>query len=814
MLKRLPVLLISLFTAAGGSLAEEAPCPPEKLASAIDAFQSGYQTGPFSATAWRQLSGLGNPQLGDISGGFGHDWQESKNWKELVGKLAPGNQKLAEPAYDCRLGYPLAVLKSRIAALGEKSPYITEWLKAQAVVFGACADTRGGEVNLPEPSEPKPEWADLQRADRAYQQASIAFYRDRPKAIEQFRAIAAGNSPHRAYARYNIANLLAADRKFDEARGEVDAILADPGLAEVRGITLELKGYIQNQQDTQESWSHQIDDLVSTLSQPAATIAATDDKTRFANAIYDLDHIGVRDSRDDWWITRKLPKNATLSAALADAARKSPMVLWMMTGQTIAQRYDEAPWSMVGPRWQAWAKDFESRALALQPGPGAMPALARELLDSLTAGTDNASRAKLWSLARQAGDKAKASCGAAPETAALGAFAQQATRLSAQAGKFDEIYKGLSSLPLAGTQTRSAILHRFTQFLLATGNVGQGHALLKSQLISASDDWTATTTPWLAADKKQWLGLALGDAKAPTRLNSVLYNFLPPKELQGLALDERFTGQERALLERAAWTRKYATGNAVPLDALKLNPEITAARDETAKTYPSLSKNNLLLLTILRNPRFGILVTSPDAYDSLSQKRDQFDEIDAYDHNDKNWWCPWEPDRQLAALRAEYDSASGLAALTSYGGNKALAPLLEPGAIAKAQSLRDAVLRQHPMIKVVDWRALRALAQAPSAPRKLTEAALAWAKAAKGDDGAPEALALAVRVTRYGCNWHGGHGTYSRPAQELLKAKWPGSEWTAKTPYWFDCQRNVWDKSFNKVPSCAVQSWPKQAPLN
>ena len=41
----------------------------------------------------------------------------------------------------------------------------------------------------------------------------------------------------------------------------------------------------------------------------------------------------------------------------------------------------------------------------------------------------------------------------------------------------------------------------------------------------------------------------------------------------------------------------------------------------------------------------------------------------------------------------------------------------------------------------------------------------------EGKDGVPEALALAVRTTRYGCNWHGGHGSYSKPAQQLLATK-------------------------------------------
>ena len=43
-------------------------------------------------------------------------------------------------------------------------------------------------------------------------------------------------------------------------------------------------------------------------------------------------------------------------------------------------------------------------------------------------------------------------------------------------------------------------------------------------------------------------------------------------------------------------------------------------------------------------------------------------------------------------------------------------------------------------------------------PKRLTDRAIAWGKRSKGDDGAPEALALAVKTTRYGCDWHGGHG--------------------------------------------------------
>jgi hypothetical protein len=71
-----------------------------------------------------------------------------------------------------------------------------------------------------------------------------------------------------------------------------------------------------------------------------------------------------------------------------------------------------------------------------------------------------------------------------------------------------------------------------------------------------------------------------------------------------------------------------------------------------------------------------------------------------------------------------------------------------------------------------------------------------------------------VRTTRYGCSWHGGHGAYSKPAQQLLAAKFAGTPWQKQTPYWFDCRRTEWTKDFSeKVTTCEPMTWPKQAPL-
>ena len=119
------------------------------------------------------------------------------------------------------------------------------------------------------------------------------------------------------------------------------------------------------------------------------------------------------------------------------------------------------------------------------------------------------------------------------------------------------------------------------------------------------------------------------------------------------------------------------------------------------------------------------------------------------------------------------------------------------------------------MVKAVDWKELKSLTRMDQAPKRLSDAALRWAKASKGKDGAPEALALAVKTTRYGCNWHGGHGRYSKAAQQLLAKKFDGTDWQKQTPYWFDCRRTEWTKDFSeKVTTCEPMTWAKQAPLN
>jgi hypothetical protein len=721
------------------------------------------------------------------------------------------------------MGYPLQVLNERIVKFGKASNYVKLWLRGQDAVIAACSG-RAPTATATPPGLLKPEEEALMKDDAAYQKATIAFYADKTAAAQQLKAIGASNSPHNAAARYNLANLLANAKNVVAARAEAKAILADPALASVHDITRELLGYISNIEDTAQGWTELIDADVATLSQPLALITANaKSSAAYAKAHYDIGFAGVTDKRDDWWVTNTLPADATLSKALADAARKHPMVLWMMAGQSVNKPYGQAPWALVGEKWQGWAASYVDRAEALQATT--LPDLPKRLLDSLKAKPNDASRAALWTQALDAAMKANASCGDAPDTGAVTQLTLQAVRLSTMAKRYDEIYDNLPKLKLdASSSQKTVILPKLMEHILASGDVEEGRRLRDRLLLDGflagftgddvyQRDVYAQFMAYVAEDEAHWVKAV---ALMTEKLSPTMFNLLPAATLRKLGDNAAFSAEQRAVLKRAAWVRNYATGarnsDATTADMFAANPELTTARAAVVKEFPKLNPDRVLLLTILRSPRFGILVNSPDWADAIETKRDVFNALDEIDPNDKNWWCPLETDRQLGAVRTDFDNETRMGGVKDYDA-KDLAPLLEKDAVAQADARRDAVLRQHPMIKAVDWAEVSKLAKAPSAPLLLAKSAVSWAKTSKGDDGAPEALALAVRATRYGCRWHGSVKAHSKPAQEMLKSKFGSTTWAAQTPYWFDCIDVQYDAQFNKIQSCKPRPWAKQAPL-
>ncbi|MBL8904025.1 MAG: hypothetical protein JNK83_12110 [Rhizobiales bacterium] len=808
----------ALMLFSSSAVAQEA-CDPAKLSAMVDT----YAGNPFSARTWRVLNGLGDPMIEPSYSGS-DTWQNQDAWKKLVAAILPPGQAVDEVGYDCRIGYPLEVLQSRIATLGKDNPYVQQWLKVQGKVLQVCSNPDTIDVALPEPIEPDPAHPTMQAEDRAYQEATIFFYKDKPKAIELFRAIAATASPHKAAARYNIANLLANSKDVAAARAEANAILADPALASVHNITQELLGYIANLEDTPAGWSALIDDSIKVIETPAKDILASDKlKADYARALNDIDYAGIRGKREDWWLSGTLPENPTISKAILDASRQHSMALWMMAGQSLQENYDAAPWSLVGDKWQQRAASYLDQVMAVMPSGAKIPVLSLDVLNSLRAKPDDATREALWGKVHGSYDAAQKSCGAAPETAALGIYLAQAVRVSAATGHFDQAYDELGKLPLQSSSFyQYNVVQKLGQYLVGQGMAAEGRKMRDRLLTPAfMSAIPASMNPGVTDGNSNFMGWVAEDAdnwKAALSLNSQktispILNFLPAKTLWALADEPMFSADQKALLTRVAWTRGYARGgtpSATETEKLyAANPKLRESADKIAAEFPKLRPERQRLLTILRNPRMGILVNAPELWSSL-ENVDDWSGVTSGDHNDRNWWCPLETDRQLAALRADLHASAGMVDSDDFS-YRGLTAVYDQKLRDSLTGKMDRLLKQHPMIKAVNWKEVGALANMPSAPRLLSQSAIRWGKASKGDDGAPEALALAVKTTRYGCNWHGRHRAYSETAQQLLRSKFGSTAWAAQTPYWFDCQRMEWDKDYNKVAVCAAKTWPKQA---
>ncbi len=809
------VLLLSVSPLAAACPDGTAP-DPAKVASAIDR----YADAPFSARTWRVLKGLGDPMI-DPSYEGGERWEDERRFKELATQVLPGVSLPEYIAYECRIGYPLQELEKRIAVLGAGHDYVKQWVKVQLAVFAACG---GADVaELPPALEIKDDLRLIQDADRAYQQATLTFYKDKSSSLDQFRAIGASKSPHRPASRYMVANILANAKQLDQARAEARAILADSSLSSVHEITQELLGYIANLEDTAAGWSDLLNDTITVIETPAAEILASPKlKADYARALNDIDFAGIRSKRDDSWLDGTLPANPTISKAIVDTARQKPIVPWMIAGQTANDYYTRAAWQYVGPKWEDRTRSYINRATALAPG---MSPLAKDAIDSLQTRSDPAERAALWAKAKGAAAAAETSCGNAPETAAAGILLYNAVRVSAQGQNFDEAYAGLEAFPAKDTKAYSRAVIALGKYLVGLGMLEEGRRyrdrLLTPAFVSgletADKDVAGQLALWLAKDDAEWLATLQTQSR---KTDLAVMNFLPAKQLRAMSQDaQTFSDAERALLSRAAWSRVYARGGLPEAkfteELFALNPEMKAIADKTAADYPKAKPDQLRLLTILRTPRYNILLNGPGGWEPLSMTDPgAMGAIDSFDHNDKNWWCPFEPDRNLLALRTEFDGVSGNG--TAEWDKDTLAAVIDPATKAQLDAKREAVLKTNPAVRDIGWKEMSSLSKMPSAPKRLSDRAIAWGKRSNGDDGAPEALALAVKATRYGCDWHGGHGVYSKAAQELLQKKFAGTTWAAQTPYWFDCMNQEWSDdpdATGKVATCKPKTWPKQPRL-
>ena len=220
-------------------------------------------------------------------------------------------------------------------------------------------------------------------------------------------------------------------------------------------------------------------------------------------------------------------------------------------------------------------------------------------------------------------------------------------------------------------------------------------------------------------------------------------NDLLPKNLQ--------TATAQAGWVRAVMLGDRATAREFAQRLMLLKPELKASMQAYLAEQDPAGANFMAVLLMLRGPGFEPQVRDGWGRDTPVLERDALRD---------NWWSVTEhpgntPTADTEALVDLYpDGKFGPRAFLPGDGNK-----------AGAAEWAKIVVRGN----AVDY---------------LCSEAVAWAEAHPEDARVPESLALAVEATHYG-PVDAESTKWSKRAFDLLHKKYPASEWTKRTKYWY-----------------------------
>jgi hypothetical protein len=619
-----------------------------------------------------------------------------------------------------------------------------------------------------EPLESVPVYSDdiasLIADDEAYQAASIAFYRrDYADALLRYRRLADDRrSIDRPAASYMVARILV-DTRDDDGVDAINAILADNSLAEVHGIATALRNSVAFDSGDPELLSAQFRSMLALLEARTADLDRDPDlRERWAAAVDDL-----------WWfIGSQGRRRETVTAAALDGSDLADWLLSIHDSTFLHSRWHRS-WfqGLLDP---SPPSEQASHALGKwRRGFGLQWAVAAA---RFVEPNDETAKHELLALYRDISDHLRDCSATLAERAIIVPLRDELVRLfiadgpRSIGGKI--LVEGMNGASSGDEDTWGDAL----LVLIGLGRLDEARDLL-----TAHDRLLGRGSPYFGAYEiaaaRILLARNLGEMYGPLpaaegRSNAIarVLELMPIRALAAFADDPAPSASGEAIwIAWVAWVRANLLGQ--DDIARRLYPKVVSYSSDLAidlkainDTWFRSEREHRLLVAFLRFPQIGIHVDA-----SIGSR---------------GWYgCSLDPDASLKSLvETIYDEPIGLTN-----------DHLSADTIQKLEAIRATYLDNNPLIKLIDRNELAQLALIPNGPKYLTTKAIEWAEQTSWydrwlgrDRDLPEALHRAVRLTRYGCEREGGHGAYSQRAFQIVHRRYPDSEWTRKTPYWFD----------------------------
>jgi hypothetical protein len=632
--------------------------------------------------------------------------------------------------YNCTAGAfdnAVKTLEARLTKTKADDANIKAWLQGQDQVFANCSEAK----ELPSAvAADAPDWL---KADRDYQIAAAQFYATNYEAAKaDFEKIAANaNSPWHETAAYLLARVAIRQASaISEDTAQRDKMLAYYQQAETQLNKILADTSLASVQGAAKQLLNLINFRLhpETLQQQLAKklLDGSENPTLFQDV---TDYRRLLDKAaiiEDEYISNEEKSAAkTTNSQFRQAAELTDWIFTVQSKESEAFKHAVEKWQAT--KNTAWLVASLMKAPADSSGAANLIAASKSL------------------------DK---------NSAAFLTANYHAIRLQTTLGQTDDARKTLDTLlKERGAMNASAVNQFLAERLTLAQDLdefvkfSQRHAVQfaydesEVQLVDVStapkdseDDYTK--------NERRWLKRTMFDSDAATIMNSQM----PISVLKDLALHPDLPDYLKASVALSAWVRavllsdeKIAQQLAPELAKLipELKNQLTNYSQATNKT-----KNYEAVFIMLKHPAMRPWV------DQGTGRQASFSGIENYRDN---WWCD---NTEYMVYRNDASRDSTAAVFPAL-------LLLSKEEVEQAKA-ENAKIRK----------------LAASGSNFLAEKTTEWASVVPKEKRLPEALALAVRATRYGCQ-NCDTGKVSKAAFDLLKNRFANSDWKKKTPYWF-----------------------------